>query len=36
MFGFVNDLLDLKTINEGIFERKVTVFDPTTVFKFIV
>ena len=36
MFGFVNDLLDLKTINEGIFEQRITVFDPKQVFKFIV
>ena len=36
MFGFVNDLLDLKTINEGVFEQKVTIFDPTNVFKFTV
>ena len=36
MFGFVNDLLDLKTINEGVFEARTTIFDPTSIFKFIV
>ena len=36
MFGFVNDLLDLRTINDGVFQQKNTVFDPNKVLKFVV
>ena len=36
MFGFVNDLLDLKTINDGVFQQKNTVFDPNKILKFVV
>ena len=28
LLGYVNDLLDLKQINQGVFEQNVTVFDP--------
>ena len=28
---FVNDLLDLRQISEGVFEKKPTVFDPNKV-----
>ena len=33
---FVNDLLDLRQISEGVFEMKPTVFDPNKVIELIV
>ena len=33
---FVNDLLDLRQISEGVFEIKPTVFDPNNVIQLIV